>query len=618
MKKIFLSLTASVAMFSLVSCSSDEEMEMSNEVGYISLSVSTLTSTHTRAFDASDYNPMQMAVSIVDEKGTVVRSTDDHTLWTDQDIALPVGTYTITASSNGFDGKAAGFDIPYYRGSSTVVVEKKVQKPVSIVCTLASVKVSVRFTDRFKSVFSSASVEVRSAISGVEPLVFQMTTDATPVASGYFPVGDLTAKVSVTSSKGSFSQEKKFEGVKARDHYILSYDVAESGKAEFSISADDNGNIYSYSINVSEFDKTLVDAADLNQNLAAVWATKAYLSGSVEGVENYDANYASFEYKLENEEIFTSLVAVEQGEATDGVHHFRADLTGLAPATSYSFRLVYDNGTDRFVSTERTFRTEEATALYNGNMDLWYQRPASGISRRAQWYACDEAYFKANGTWWDSSNRGTTEGAGWLANKNPTTGVSSPVHTEGGMAARLASTSAVGVFAAASLYAGTFNSLKGTSGARLDWGRPFESRPSAFKFWYQYSTAVIDILGGNTPSEAGLVKGESMDLCSAYIALMHVDEANANGTAITVDNTDMTTFPDWENDERVVAYAAMPVEDCVPTDGEWRSMNLPLTYYRTDVKPTHIIVVFAASKYGDYFTGSTKSVLLLDDLELVY
>ena len=34
--------------------------------------------------------------------------------------------------------------------------------------------------------------------------------------------------------------------------------------------------------------------------------------------------------------------------------------------------------------------------------------------------------------------------------------------------------------------------------------------------------------------------------------------------------------------------------------------------------PTYIVLVASASYYGDYFTGSSSSVMWLDDLELVY
>ena len=44
----------------------------------------------------------------------------------------------------------------------------------------------------------------------------------------------------------------------------------------------------------------------------------------------------------------------------------------------------------------------------------------------------------------------------------------------------------------------------------------------------------------------------------------------------------------------------------------------PLKYVATDRKPTHIVVVCSASRWGDYFIGSTSSVLVVDDLELIY
>lgn len=46
--------------------------------------------------------------------------------------------------------------------------------------------------------------------------------------------------------------------------------------------------------------------------------------------------------------------------------------------------------------------------------------------------------------------------------------------------------------------------------------------------------------------------------------------------------------------------------------------TLPLDYVATDRIPTHIMIVCAASRYGDYFTGSTESVMWVDDFELLY
>jgi hypothetical protein len=53
------------------------------------------------------------------------------------------------------------------------------------------------------------------------------------------------------------------------------------------------------------------------------------------------------------------------------------------------------------------------------------------------------------------------------------------------------------------------------------------------------------------------------------------------------------------------------------TDG-WMEFTLPLEYTTTSVVPTHIIIVFTGSRFGDYFTGSTQSLMLVDDVELLY
>ena len=53
-------------------------------------------------------------------------------------------------------------------------------------------------------------------------------------------------------------------------------------------------------------------------------------------------------------------------------------------------------------------------------------------------------------------------------------------------------------------------------------------------------------------------------------------------------------------------------------DGLWKEFNIDLKYRTLTTKPTHIIIVCSSSKYGDYFTGSTGSLMYLDDLELVY
>ena len=57
---------------------------------------------------------------------------------------------------------------------------------------------------------------------------------------------------------------------------------------------------------------------------------------------------------------------------------------------------------------------------------------------------------------------------------------------------------------------------------------------------------------------------------------------------------------------------------CKQQKTSWTQFVIDLEYKNLTKKPTHIIIVFSSSKYGDYFEGSTKSLLYLDDLEFVY
>ena len=79
----------------------------------------------------------------------------------------------------------------------------------------------------------------------------------------------------------------------------------------------------------------------------------------------------------------------------------------------------------------------------------------------------------------------------------------------------------------------------------------------------------------------------------------------------------MTTEIDWENDPRVVAYGQM-TQNTASGEKVWQELNIPLVYHSATKKPTHLIIVCSASKWGDYFYGSDSSVLNLDDFELVY
>lgn len=591
MKKIYLSfITVLLVALTAVSCQQDDELK--GNVGYLRIEVGTNAYVDTRSVP-EDYNPKQIALQILDSSNEVVKETDDWEELKGQQLRLTPGTYTIKASSNGFDGSESGFDIPYYAGSQQVTIESGKEETANITCTLANVKVTVNYDESFQK-FASATTTVASELEGVAALNFMMGNELKP---GYFPVGNLNVTVKVTNNDGqSYSQTTEITDVKARKHYILNFKVADAGGINKpTVTIDGEEITYTFQFNVSTEAITQLEAASAN-----AWSNFAYVEGSVLSAESeLEPTAMRFEYKTADADEWTKVTAANEGG------NYKATLTALTPATTYVYRMVYEKGEENYVSDEVSFTTEAATPLPNGNLDDWYK---SGKT----WYPVTENDYNVSGSFWDSSNPGTTTGAGALVNKNPTQGNSTTVHTSGGQSAELksqyASAFGIGKFAAASLYTGKFNSLVGTNGAKIDFGQSFVSRPTALHGWFHYTSGKIDYRGGNTPE--GLGEMGTDDLCSIYVALSKKQKQ--------VDNTKTETFLDLENDADIIAYGQLADAEAVTTNG-WKEFTLNFKYKTLDPQDSYyLIIVFSSSKYGDYFTGSTNSVMYVDDLELVY
>lgn len=593
MKKIQYILTFLFVALFAVSCSQD--MELEGEQGYLTLRVNSLVSTNeggTRAAAPEDYAPRTLHVEIVDQSGKVVKSTDDFA--NDKNfqgnIKMKVGTYTIVAHSAKWDGNGSGFDTPYYYGSTTVKVLSQSLVTASVTCTQANVKLTVNYDDVFASSFKSAVTTVTSAVSGIDPLQFVMNETT---KSGYIPVGNFDAKLDVVNySDVSNTLTRKFENVKAREHYILNFKLAQDGYlgdgtgAGVKVEVDESTNTYTYTFEVPR-----KSAISLVTRAANAWSTFAMLSASVTAkTQSFDNAGLTMEWRVAGTTDWN--VIPYDALTIDAQDNVTTTLKGLTPNTSYEYRLRYINGDADVVCEPVAFTTEQQIALYNGGFENW-------------WMDGKVAYANEQGvSFWDTSNKGAASFGG--SNTTETTDANY-VHS-GSKAARLESKYIVIKFAAASLYTGSFIELVGTKGAKLNWGVPFASRPTALKGYMQYEPAAVNRTNSSAPAEAP-AKGEP-DQCGMYCALL--------SEALVVDNTDMSTFPDWENDSRVIAYGSLPLDQNVHSNGAWKEVNIPLVYSNINKKPTHLLVVFSASKYGDYFHGGEGSVLYVDDFSLEY
>ena len=614
MKRIYTILLIVSTLF-FFACQQEENLA-GGATGYLRLTVNEDMSTNSRAEVPQGYKPEQIAVQIINAKGETVEETEDWELWKDKQFELPVGTYTIQASSNGWDGQAAGFDVPYYVGSKEVTITADKEANETVTCTLANVKVSVNFDEALLAKVRKIVVSVNNdeITTDNTPAQYSLLFDSTDdnIRPAYFPVTDLYVNVSLTTADGVVHSELPRQALQnqegnapqARDHFILNIKESGTGNQGITVTVDPTTHEYSYTFNVS------TKATSGATMTAGAWDRLAYLKAtnvvpgsgvSTEGMKfQYRAAAATATLAEDEEAGWTDVVT------TTEENKYTAMLTGLTAATAYEYRLVNGDGDVIATQSFTTGAADAQTALYNGDFELW--------SQSGQTIYPDSEENAGNTTaFWNTSNPGTTQGLGAAGGAlNPTTSVTSPVVTEGGHAAQLKSAFKIIAFAAASLYTGNFQGLSGTS-ANMEFGKPFTGRPIALHGYYQYTPAVINHVD-RVPEGVTITSGETMDECAIFIALAK--------KSFTFNNKNENEYIDYEGDSNIIAYGALPSGAATneTSNNGYKEFTIPLQYKENQFgeKPTHIIVVCSASKYGDYMTGGEGSTLYVDDFSLVY
>ena len=582
-----------MAFLAAMFASCTQEKAVDSTQGYLTLNINALVSTNdpsTRAAAPADYDAKTLHVEIQDDKGNIVKSTDnfgtDETF--QEPILLPQGNYTVVAHSANWDGSESGFNTPFYYGSAEVTVRAKYLVKANITCTQANVKVTVNYDQSFVQNFKSAITTVLSDKGNFSPLKYVMRETT---QSGYIPVGDFKAKLNVVSfSNQNNNLEKAFTNVKARDHYILNFKLSDEGHLGsgntpgIEVEVDESTNTYTFTFDVPR--KSSISLSTLQPN---AWSTFATLNAAVTSkTSEFDKSGLTLQWRQSGSEEWTNIAS--DALNIDDKDNVSVKIKGLTPETAYQYQLIYNfNGTEA-KSSPMEFQTEAQTPLYNGGFENW-------------WTSGKVVYPNEQGvTFWDTSNPGSASFGG--SNTTSTT----EVVRSGSYAAKLESKYIVIKFAAASIYTGKFGALVGTSGAWLNWGAEFTSRPTALKGWMQYAPKAINREGSGLP--AGAPGKNEMDQCGMFCALLT--------ESMVIDNTKMDEFPDLETDPRVIAYGALPKEQNVDSKGQWKEVNIPFVYRDLTKKPTHLLIVFSSSKYGDYFHGGEGSTLYLDDFSFEY
>lgn len=296
--------------------------------------------------------------------------------------------------------------------------------------------------------------------------------------------------------------------------------------------------------------------------------TSATVSGTCTSGSNVEV-----EYKEQSASDWQSVTATVSSTT------YTARLTGLKGSTTYTYRPVI-NGT---AGAEKTFTTAGEQQLENGSFEQWSNDGDIAIPNAA------------GGTFWGTGNPGAASFIG-----NLTTQTNDAVS---GTAARLESKWAVIKLGAGNLFTGDF-SLDGTHG-KLNFGRPFTSFPTALRLYYKYTPTTIDRIGDDSLES---LRGKS-DTCHIYVALSDKSEPYV----IRTRPSERQLFN--KNDANIIAYGEFL---SAATQSSYKQITIPLDYRATNRTPKYIVIVCAASKYGDYYTGGAGSTLFIDEMELVY
>lgn len=287
---------------------------------------------------------------------------------------------------------------------------------------------------------------------------------------------------------------------------------------------------------------------------------------------------------------------------TRGEGQFSVRIQGLKPGTKYEYK-AYCEGFEE--QKPRTFTTESEFTLTNSSFEEWSTYSAKTLLGTKTVSLPGNTGDKLT-SFWGSGNEGAATANMTLTSK------STDMQHSGGSSVKLESKTALGVLAAGNLFVGYYDKTDGTNGV-LQFGKEYNgSHPTKLRVYANYRPGSgASVKSGN---EEFVPEGFSggLDHGQIYIAL------TTGPVEIRTNPSNRKLFS--KDEDGVIAYGQVSWSDAFGPDGELQLVEIPLEYNSNakTMKPTHILIVASASKYGDYFCGSSGSVMYLDDFELVY
>lgn len=277
MNKNYLMLLALVAL-GLSACRSDERTPSGG--GYLAVRVAAdneVVSAASRAEGDGIPDVGDFSLSIAKENGELVSKWDKFSDYDAEATVVPVGTYTVSASYG--DATTEGFDGLSYVGSTTANVAEGETTDVTIDCTINKARVSISYTDAFKSYFTSYSAYVSSSRGNK----IDYTADETRAA--YFTPGNLDVYLNVTRPgvSGSVALKVKTLAAEVKHEYRLTMDVDAGTSTLNIIFNDDPESTQNVEFNISDAALNAPAPTIVAHGFTSGEAMEVMEGGSVEG-----------------------------------------------------------------------------------------------------------------------------------------------------------------------------------------------------------------------------------------------------------------------------------------------------------------------------------------------
>ena len=324
-----------------------------------------------------------------------------------------------------------------------------------------------------------------------------------------------------------------------------------------------------------------------------VWTSKATLRGTVTTALE---PVPKFRYRAKNTADWTTV------EATLVEKAFSKEITGLTPGTTYEYQAM--DG-EKASSITYEFTTETAFQPENAGFEYTSKSVPTLI------------YGSGQNMWWDTGNHGSAKASTDLT--TPDTSVKHSGNQSLLLASKKPNIMGIGKFAAGNLFAGKYLDTDGMDGV-LGWGRPCTSRPKALKVWVRYEPGIVDVGGSH-------ISKDETDHGIIYVAVGDWAGQEAEGETwsfvVRTKNSSslFSTAKGTYSGDGIIAYGEKIFTEAYKDGENMKELTIELdydSYGGTQRKPTSIIIVSSASRYGDYFEGSTSSRMWLDDMELIY